>query len=151
MLWKRQEAAGRPKAALCCADPASTRAAADRLTAWGVCECVAVLSDEAQDVVWTCRREEPDILVLEAVPDAMERLDDPTKDITGRCELAVQVTEALPTCRVYLTCAEAFRRLEPVLQKAVETALISGYCLGSPTRQQIERWLDSTSGQAPQK
>lgn len=151
MFWKRQEDTARPRVALCCTDPAATRAAADRLTAWDVCEPLALLSDEAESVLWSCRKERPDILVLEAMPDAMERLDDPTKDISGRCELAVQVSEALPTCRVYLLCAEGYRRSEPVLQKAVETELISGYCLGSLTRQQIERWLDGTSGQAPQK
>ena len=142
MLWKRHDDPKRtPRVAVCYADAAVTRTAADWLTRLGACESVALLADTPQDILWLCRRAKPDLLLLEAVPDAMARFDDPTKDITGRCETSVRVREEVPDCRVYLTCAEEFRHLEPAMQKAVETKLVSGYCFGSLTKRQIEVWL----------
>lgn len=142
MRWKRHEAQKRPpKIAVCYADAAVTREAADWLTQLGLCESVAVLADTPQDILWLCRRAKPDFLLIEAVPDAMERFDDPDKDIAGRCETAVHIRELLPECRVYLTCAERFRHLEPAMQKAVETELVDGYCFGALARRQLEEWL----------
>ncbi len=142
MLWKRHDAPKRtPTIAVCYADAAVTREAADWLTRLGSCESVAVLADTPQDILWLCRRAKPDLLLLEAVPDAMERFDDPDKDITGRCETAVHIRELLPDCRVCLTCAEAFRHLEPAMQKAVETGLVDGYCFGTLAKRQLEAWL----------
>lgn len=149
MFWKRKESAvaipggdrGLPKVAVCCVDPAESCAAAKRLAALRICEAVPLLTDAAKEVIPICCQAEPDLLVLEAMPNAMEKLDDPDKDIAGRCGLAARVREQLPRCRVYLTCAESFRRLEPVMQKAVETRLIHGYCFGSLSGQQVRAWL----------
>lgn len=142
MFWKRKdEARSLPKVALCYTDSAVTRAAADWLAQLGICKPIAILADAPKDILWLCQQERPEALILEAVPDAMERFDDPGKDIAGRCELSAQITEALPRCRVYLICAEAFSRLAPVLQKAVETSLIRGYCFGRLTEQQMNTWL----------
>lgn len=147
MFWKRKDAIPKlPKAAVCCVDPGETRAVVDTLARFGLCGPTAILSDTPKDILWFCQREKPDLLLLEAVPDAMERFDDPDKDISGRCELSAQVAEVLPECRVYLTCAEGFRRLEPVMQKAVETQLIHGYCFGDLTEQQLKFWLGEQPG-----
>lgn len=152
MFWKAKDSPVRlPKLAVCYTDPAETRAITDALARDGLCEPLALLSDEAENVLWLCGREKPSALLLEAVPDAMERFDDPDRDISGRCELSARLAEALPECRVYLTCDAAFREMEPVLQKAVETGLICGYCIGSPTRQQIIHWLDGASGRRIQR
>lgn len=145
MFWKRKdEAKLRTKIAVCYADSDMTRAAADWLAQQGLCESVAILADTPKDALWLCQREKPDLLILEAVPDAMERFDDPDKDIAGRCELSARITEVLPDCRVYLVCDEQFGHLEPVMQKAVGTNLIHGYCFGSLTRPIIESWLSET-------
>lgn len=145
-MFRKQKPGGRtrPKVAVYYVDAVNSRAAADWLTRLDLCQSVAILSDAPSDTLWTCVREKPDLLVLEAMPDAMEQLDDPDKDITGRCELAVQVKEALPRCRVYLVCSAEFRRLEPAMEKAVETHLIDGYRFGGLSRQQIETWLAET-------
>lgn len=135
--------------AVCYADSAMTRAAADALVRLEACDPIAVLSDTPKDILWLCQREKPDLLLLEAVPDTMERFDDPDKDITGRCETAARVREELPDCRVYLICGEEFRRLEPVMRKAVETKLIDGYCFGALTKQRIEAWLADKSRSFP--
>lgn len=142
MFWKRKgQTTPLPKAAVCYVEPAKSRAAADWLNGLGLCKSVAILSDDPQDALWTCRQAKPDILVLEAMPDAMERLDDPNKDITGRCELSIRVKELLPDCRVYLVCGEEFRRLEPVMQKAISTRLIDGCRFGALDRQCVQQWL----------
>lgn len=75
----------------------------------------------------------------------MEKLDDPDKDISGRCEMSVRVKERLPECRVYLICDAAFCELEPVMEKAVETKLIDGYRFGCLNRQLLEKWLAEPS------
>lgn len=155
MFWRRKEeplsgsgGPGRPPSVMvCCVDPGESRALAQQLTEERSCQVAALPTDAVEEVISLCQRESPALLVLEAMPDAMERLDDPTKDISGRCELAAQLREELPHCRVYLTCGEEFRRLEPVLQKAVEKDLIQGYCFGGLTGQQLETWLGDASGQ----
>lgn len=138
---RRQPPKPLPRVAVCYAESAVTRAVVDRLTQLGFCTPLPILSDELENVLWFCRKERPDVLLLETVPDAMERFDDPGKDIAGRCETAARVREERPDCRVYLICAEEFRRLEPVMQKAVDTRLIDGYCFGALTGQLIESWL----------
>lgn len=129
------------RVAVCYVESAVTRTVVDRLTQLDFCTPLPFLSDEPENVLWSCRKEQPDVLLLETMPDAMERFDDPSKDIAGRCETAARVREELPDCRVYLTCAEEFRRLEPVMQKAVDTRLIDGYCFGALTSRLIESWL----------
>lgn len=113
----------------------------DWLTHLDLCAPLPFLSDEPETVLWSCRKEKPNVLLLEAVPDSMERFDDPSKDIAGRCEIAARVREELPDCQVYLICAEEFRRLESVMQKAVDALLIDGYCFGALTSRSIESWL----------
>lgn len=147
MFWKRHDEPKRlPKVAVCYMDSDMTRTVADALAQLGACDPIAVLSDTPKDILWLCQRTAPDVLLLEAVPDAMERFDDPDKDITGRCEIAARVREDLPDCRAYLTCGEEFRHLEPVMQKAVETKLIDGYCFGDLTTQQLKLWLGEKPG-----
>lgn len=140
---RKEEAKPAPKcrAAVCYTDPGETRRTIDWLLRLRVCEPIAILSDAPDDVLWVCLRERPDILLLEAMPDAMERLDEPSKDITGRCELSVRVRERLPDCRVYLICGAQFGSLKPVLDKAVETGLIDGYRIGQLTRLHVESWI----------
>ena len=152
MFWKRHDEAKRlPRLALCCADSDMTRASADALARRGLCEPIALLADTPQNILWLCRRAKPDLLLLEALPDSMERFDDPDKDIAGRCETAARVQEEVPGCRAYLTCAEEFRHLEPVMRKAVENSLISGYCFGALTGQQLELWLGEFPANHPLK
>lgn len=151
MFWKRKEEAKPaplPKAAVCCADPGETRRMIDWLNLLHVCQPAAILSDDPKDALWACLQEKPDILLLEAMPDAMEKLDDPSRDITGRCELSARVKEQLPACRVYLLCGAQFRELEPTLEKAVETGLIDGYRIGRLTKLNVDAWL--TRGNAPE-
>lgn len=130
-----------PRVAICYMDPTMTRAVADAVAQLGLCDPIAILSDTPEDILRLCGQAAPDLLLLEAVPDAMERFDDPDKDITARCETAARVREELPDCRAYLTCGAGFRRLDPVMQKAVETRLIDGYCFGDLTTQQLKAWL----------
>lgn len=144
MFWKRREEAKpalRPKAAVCYVDPGETRRVADWLVQLRVCEPAAILSDDPKDALWACLQEKPDILLLEAMPDAMEKLDDPNRDITGRCELSACIKEQLPACRVYLICGAQFRDLEPTLKKAVETGLIDGYRIGRLSKLNVDAWL----------
>lgn len=142
MLWRHKKNRKKlPKVMLCCVDPDESRTVAKRLTEMRICEAVPLLSDVVREALPVCREARPDIIVLEAMPDAMEKLDDPNKDISGRCELAAQITEELPECRAYITCAERFRLFEPVMQKAVETRLINGYCFGALSAGQLKAWL----------
>lgn len=157
MFWKRrEEPSPLPKVAVCYADSAVTRRAADWLAQLNLCKPIAILADTPKDALWLCQREEPSLLVLEAMPDAMERLDDPSRDITGCCELSAQVKEQLPTCRVCLVCDARFHDYEPTLEKAVETGLIDGYRIGRLARLHIETWLaapptqTAISGKPPQ-
>lgn len=152
MFWKRRgEAFRNPetenrrlKTAVCYVDPDESCVLARRMTELHICEAFPLLTDTAKDAVPICQREKPDLLILEAMPDAMEKLDDPEKDIAGRCELSARIREELPGCRVYLVCAEEFLHLEPVMKKAVETQLVNGYCFGRLTKQQLEAWLSET-------
>lgn len=147
MLWRRHDESQQlPKVAVCYVDSAATRAMADALARLGECDPVAILADTPQNILWLCAHRRPDLLLLEAVPDAMARYDDPDKDISGRCETAARVREELPDCRAYLICGADFRHLEPVMQKAVETELIHGYCFGDLTERQLRLWLDEASG-----
>lgn len=142
-MFRKRKSSPRPllKLAICCADSSMTRAAADWLALRNLCEPIAILADTPTDTLWLCQRERPDLLVLEAVPDAMERFDDPDKDIAGRCDLSARILEVLPDCRVYLICDDSFHHLEPVMQKAMETQLIHGYCFGPLSEGQLNEWL----------
>lgn len=127
-----------PRFAIGYVDSSVTRKAADWLAQLDLCEPIAILSDTPQNILWLCQRTKPVALLLQAVPDAIESLDAPDKDIAGRCQLAAQIKEKVPDCRVYLTCIERSCHLEAVMQKAVDEQLIDGYSFGALTYQWIK-------------
>ena len=137
-LFRRREP---PKAAVCCASPAMTRRAADWLRALGGCKPIAILSDDCEDVVWQCAAEQADLLLLET--DFSEGVED--KDVSARCDIAIEVRRRLPECKVYLACEDGCLEKLPALDKAVELALIDGYCVGSITPQQMRTWLNEAA------
>ena len=137
-LFRRREP---PKAAVCCASPAMTRRAADWLRALGGCKPIAILSDDCEDVVWQCAAEQADLLLLET--DFSEGVED--KDVSARCDIAIEVRRRLPECKVYLACEDGCPEKLPALDKAVELALIDGYCVGSITPQQMRTWLNEAA------
>ena len=127
-----------PKAAVCFASPAMTRYAADWLRELGGCKTLGVLSDDCADVVWQCAAEQADLLLLET--DFTEGVED--KDVSSRCDIAIEVRRKLPDCRVYLICEDGYPEKLPALEKAVELELIDGYCIGDLSAQQMRTWLD---------
>lgn len=137
-LFRRREP---PKTAVCCASPAMTRRAADWLRALGGCKPIAILSDDCEDVVWQCAAEQADLLLLET--DFSEGVED--KDVSARCDIAIEVRRRLPECKVYLACEDGCPEKLPALDKAVELALIDGYCVGSITPQQMRTWLNEAA------
>lgn len=137
-LFRRREP---PKAAVCCASPAMTRRATDWLRALGGCKPIAILSDDCEDVVWQCAAEQADLLLLET--DFSEDVED--KDVSARCDIAIEVRRRLPECRVYLVCEDGYPEKLPALEKAVELGLIDGYCLGDLIAWQARAWLDETA------
>lgn len=129
-----------PKAAVCFASPAMTRYAVDWLGKLGGCKPTAILSDDCDDVVWQCAAEQADLLLLET--DFTEGVED--KDISARCDIAIEVRRKLPDCRVYLICEDGHPEKLAALDKAVELKLIDGYCIGDLSAQQMRAWLDET-------
>ena len=67
------------------------------------------------------------------------------KDVSARCDIAVEVKRKLPDCRVYLICEEGHPEKLPALEKAVELKLIDGYCIGDLAAQQMRTWLSETA------
>ena len=131
-----------PKAAVCFASPAMTRRAADWLGKLGVCKPTAILSDDYADVVWQCDTEQADLLLLGT--DFSSEIEEP-KDVSSRCDIAVEVRRKLPDCRVYLICEDGHPEKLPALEKAVELKLIDGYCIGDLSAQQMRTWLSETA------
>ena len=129
-----------PKAAVCFSSPARTRYAVDWLGKLGGCKPMAILSDDYADVVWQCAAEQADLLLLET--DFTEGVED--KDVSARCDIAVEVRRKLPDCRVYLVCEDGHPEKLAALEKAVELKLIDGYCIGDLSAQQMRAWLDET-------
>ena len=129
------------KVAVCCAVPAMTRRAADWLRARGGCKPIAILSDDCEDVVWQCAAEQADLLLLET--DFSEGVED--KDVSARCDIAIEVRRRLPDCRVYLICEDGHPEKLAALEKAAELKLIDGYCIGDLSAQQVRTWLDETA------
>lgn len=129
------------KVAVCCAVPAMTRRAADWLRKLGGCRPIAVLSDECEDVVWQCATEQVDLLLLET--DFSDGVED--KDVSARCDIAIEVKRKLPDCRVYLICEDGHPEKLAALEKAAELKLIDGYCIGDLSAQQVRTWLDETA------
>ena len=131
-----------PKAAVCFTTPARTRRAADWLEKWGGCRPLGILSDDCGDVVWQCHAEQADLLLLET--DFSAAAED-TRDVSARCDIAIEVRRRLPRCRVYLICEEGHPEKLPALDKAVELNLINGYCIGGLTINQMRTWLAETA------
>ena len=136
-LFRRREPP-LPKAAVCFALPFRTRRAADWLRNLGGCRPIGVLSDDCGDVAWQCAAEQADLLLLET--DFSSEIEEP-KDVSSRCDIAIEVRRKLPDCRVYLVCEDGYPEKLAALEKAVELKLIDGYCLGALTDRQARAWL----------
>ena len=143
-LFRRREPP-LPKAAVCFSSPAMTRYAVDWLGKLGGCKPIAILSDDCDDVVWQCAAEQADLLLLET--DFTEGVED--KDISARCDIAIEVRRKLPDCRVYLICEDGHPEKLAALEKAAELKLIDGYCIGELTAQQARVWLRETAEAMP--
>ena len=130
-----------PKAAVCYASPAMTRYAVDWLGKLGGCKPTAILSDDCDDVVWQCAAEQADLLLLGT--DFSNGVED--KDVSARCDIAIEVRRRLPDCRVYLICEDGHPEKLAALEKAAELKLIDGYCIGDLSAQQMRTWLDETA------
>ena len=143
-LFRRREPP-LPKAAVCFALPFRTRRAADWLRNLGGCRPIGILSDDCDDVVWQCAAEQADLLLLET--DFTDGVED--KDVSARCDIAIEVRRKLPNCRVYLICEDSYPKKQAALDKAVELKLIDGYCLGDLTDRQARAWLRETAETMP--
>ena len=144
-LFRRREPP-LPKAAVCFALPFRTRRAADWLRNLGGCRPIGVLSDDCGDVAWQCDTEQADLLLLET--DFSSEIEEP-KDVSSRCDIAIEVRRKLPDCRVYLVCEDGHPEKLAALEKAVELKLIDGYCLGDLTDRQARAWLRETADTMP--
>ena len=144
-LFRRREPP-LPKAAVCVSSPIRTRRAADWLRNLGGCRPIGVLSDDCGDVAWQCDTEQADLLLLET--DFSSDMEEP-KDVSSRCDIAVEVRRKLPNCRIYLVCEEGHPEKLAALEKAVELKLIDGYCLGDLTDRQARAWLRETADTMP--
>ena len=131
-----------PKAAVCFSSPIRTRRAADWLRNLGGCRPIGVLSDDCGDVAWQCAAEQADLLLLET--DFSSEIEEP-KDVSSRCDIAIEVRRKLPNCRVYLICEDGYPKKQAALDKAVELKLIDGYCIGDLSAQQMRIWLSETT------
>ena len=139
-LFRRREPP-LPKAAVCFSSPFRTRRAADWLRNLGGCKTQAILSDDYADVVWQCAAEQADLLLLET--DFSSEIEEP-KDVSSRCDIAIEVRRKLPDCRIYLVCEDGHPEKLAALEKATELKLIDGYCIGDLSAQQMRAWLDET-------
>ena len=139
-LFRRREPP-LPKVAVCFSSPIRTRSAADWLRNLGVCRPIGVLSDDCGDVAWQCDTEQADLLLLET--DFSSEIEEP-KDVSSRCDIAIEVRRKLPDCRVYLVCEDGYPEKLAALEKAEELKLIDGYCIGSLTAQQVLTWFNET-------
>lgn len=135
-----------PKAAVCFSSPIRTRRAADWLRNLGGCRPIGVLSDDCGDMAWQCDTEQADLLLLET--DFSSDMEEP-KDVSSRCDIAVEVRRKLPDCRIYLVCEDGHPEKLAALEKAVELKLIDGYCLGDLTDRQAWAWLRETAEAMP--
>ena len=129
------------KVAVCFSSPFRTRRAVDWLRNLGVCRPIGVLSDDCDDVVWQCAAEQADLLLLET--DFTEGVED--KDVSARCDIAIEVQRKLPDCRIYLICEDGYPEKLAALEKAAELKLIHGYFIGDLTARQMWAWIAETS------
>ena len=130
-----------PRAAVCFPSRAMTRRAAEWMGNLGGCRPLGILSDDCDDVVWQCTAERADLLLLEL--DFSNGVED--KDVSGRCDIAVEVRRKLPDCRIYLVCEDGHPEKLAALEKAVELKLIDGYCIGDLAAEQMRTWLSETA------
>ena len=144
-LFRRREPP-LPKAAVCFSSPIRTRRAADWLRNLGGCRPIGVLSDDCDDVVWQCAAEQANLLLLET--DFSSEIEEP-KDVSSRCDIAIEVRRKLPDCRVYLVCEDGHPEKLAALEKAAELKLIDGYCIGDLSAQQMRTWIDETTEAMP--
>ena len=79
--------------------------------------------------------------------DFTEGVED--KDVSARCDIAIEVRRRLPNCRVYLICEDSYPKKQAALDKAVELKLIDGYCIGALSAQQVRTWLRETTEAMP--
>ena len=86
-----------------------------------------------------------DLLLLEL--DFSNGVED--KDVSSRCDIAVEVRRRLPECRVYLVCEDGHPEKLAALEKAVELKLIDGYFVGELPAQQMRAWLSETAEAMP--
>ena len=135
-----------PRVAVCFTTSAMTRRAADWLARLGGCRPLGILSDHGEDVIWQCEAENVDLLLLET--DFSPAAED-TKDVSARCDIAIEVRRRLPDCRVYLICEDGHPEKLAALEKAAELKLIDGYCLGALTDRQARAWLRETAETMP--
>ena len=131
-----------PRAAVCFPSRAMTRRAADWMSNLGGCRPLGILSDDCDDVVWQCTAEKADLLLMKV--SFSDEAEDP-KDISARCDIAIEVRRKCPACRVYLLCEDGCPEKLPALEKAMELGLIDGCCVGSLNAQQLRAWLDETA------
>ena len=139
-LFRKREPPLLLKAAVCFTSPAMTRYAVDWLRNLGGCRPIGVLSDDCGDVVWQCDTEQADLLLLET--DFTEGVEN--KDVSARCDIAIEIKRWRPECRVYLICEDGYLKKQAALEKAAELKLIDGYCIGDLSAQQVRTWLDET-------
>lgn len=92
-------------------------------------------------MVWQCTAEQADLLLLGT--DFSNGVED--KDVSARCDIAIEVRRKLPECRVYLICEDGHPEKLPALNKAVELKLIDGFCIGDLAAEQMRAWLDETA------
>ena len=114
-LFRRREPP-LPKVAVCFTSPFRTRRAADWLGRLGGSRPLGILSDDCDDVVWQCEVEKADLLMLET--DFTEGAEN--KDISARCDIAIEVRRRLPDCRVYLICEDGHPDKLAALEKAAD-------------------------------
>ena len=144
-LFRKREPPLLLKAAVCFTSPAMTRYAVDWLRNLGGCRPIGVLSDDCGDVVWQCDTEQADLLLLET--DFTEGVED--KDVSARCDIAIEIKRWRPECRIYLVCEDGYLKKLAALEKAAELKLIDGYCIGDLSAQQVRTWLDETAEAMP--
>ena len=133
-----------PRAAVCFTTSAMTRREADWLARLGGCRPLGILSDHGEDVIWQCEAENVDLLLLET--DFSPAAED-TKDVSARCDIAIEVRRRLPECKVYLACEDGCLEKLPALDKAVELAGGLG-CKKADTGHLLWAMLQSDGGPA---
>ena len=92
-------------------------------------------------MVWQCTAEQADLLLLGT--DFSNGVED--KDVSARCDIAIEVRRKLPECRVYLICEDGHPEKLAALEKAVELNLIDGFCIGDLAAEQMRTWLSETA------